>query len=144
MVTWVPDHTRKLELMPMGWGRTSAVAAVIFACGLASTAGAPAGGLLPPAEHNRLALQIERRPMVFFVANGPADSCGPGCDRWIAAEGTLTPGSAQRFEDFLAKSSRQGLPVFFHSSGGSLYEAFQIGLTLRIRRIMACVWSNVK
>lgn len=121
----------------MSWGRSTAIVAFIFACGLASIADARAGSLLSPAEHNRLALQMERRPMVFFIAKGPANSCGPGCDQWIAAEGTLTPGTSQRFQDFLATPSRQSLPVFFHSRGGNVYEAAQVGQILRKHRMTA-------
>ena len=123
----------------MSRGRTTAIIAFISACGLASIPGAHASGLLAPAEHTRLVLQIDNRPMVFFVAKGPADSCGPACDRWIAAEGTLTPGTAQRLEDFLAAPSRQSLPVFFHSRGGNGYEAVQIGQILRKHRMTAAI-----
>jgi len=28
-------------------------------------------------------------PMTFYVAKGSPDSCGPGCDRWIAVEGQV-------------------------------------------------------
>ncbi|HEY5965929.1 MAG TPA: hypothetical protein VIU42_18095 [Xanthobacteraceae bacterium] len=106
-------------------------------------ADASAGGLLSPAEHHRLALQMERRPMVFFIAKGPANSCGPGCDQWIAAEGALAPGTAQRLQDFLATSSRRSLPVFFHSRGGNVHEAFQIGQTLRKHRMTAGIGRTV-
>jgi hypothetical protein len=102
-----------------------------------------AGGLLAPAEQNRLFVQLETRPMVFYVAKGPADSCGRGCDRWIAAEGTFVAGTAQRFQGFLETLSRQepsqNLPIAFHSRGGEISQATQIGLILRKRGMKASV-----
>jgi hypothetical protein len=92
--------------------------------------------LLAPAEQNRLAAQLDKRPMVFFVAKGPADSCGPGCSEWIAAEGQFLPGTAQRLRDFLGKLSRD-LPIFFHSPGGAAGDALQVGSILRERRMTA-------
>src|ERR1700687_3728559 len=76
-----------------------------------------ASGLLAPAEHNRLVAQTERRPMIFFVARGAADSCGPGCSEWIAAVGRIEIGTAQQFRDFIEGLNRPGLPIFFHSPG---------------------------
>jgi len=127
----------------MSWVRTTAIVSYVFACVWASIAAAHAGALLAPADHNRVVRQIDTHPIVFFVAKGPADSCGAGCDRWIAAEGTLTPGTAQRFQDFLATSPRQSLPVFFQSRGGNVGEAFQIGRTLRKFRMTAGIGRTV-
>jgi hypothetical protein len=100
---------------------------------------AEAAGLLPPKEQNRLAAQLDKRPMVFFVAKGPAGSCGPGCGEWIAAEGQFLPGTAQKFRDFLGQLSRRDLPIFFHSPGGAAGDALKIGMMLRERRMTAGV-----
>jgi len=100
---------------------------------------AQAAGLLAPAEQNRLAAQLDKRPMVFFVAKGPAGSCGPGCGEWIAAEGQFLPGTAQKFRDFLSTLKRRDLPIFFHSPGGAAGDALQIGIILRERRMTAGV-----
>jgi hypothetical protein len=99
--------------------------------------------LLAPAEQNRLAAQLDKRPMVFFVAKGQADSCGPGCSEWIAAEGQFLPGTAQRFRDFLGKLSRRDLPIFFHSPGGGAGDALQIGTILRERRMTAGIGRTI-
>jgi hypothetical protein len=127
----------------MNWAKATAVVAFIATCGWASIAGAHATGLMSPAEQRLMHLQLERQPMAFFVAKGSANSCGPGCDRWIAAEGVLTPGTAKRFEDFLGEPSRQGLPVFFHSRGGNLLQAFQIGQILRKYRMTAGIGRTI-
>src|SRR5688572_27320533 len=78
------------------------LAVLAFLGSLGYAAHALAAGLLTPAEQNRLGAQLEKRPMVFFLAKGPPDSCGPGCSEWIAAEGAFVLGTAQRFRDFLA------------------------------------------
>jgi hypothetical protein len=96
-----------------------------------------AAGLLAPAEQNRLAFQLEKRPMVFFLAKGAPDSCGPGCSEWIAAEGKFVPGTAQRFRDLLATLSGKNPPVFFHSLGGVPSDAVRIGFLMRERRMTA-------
>ena len=38
--------------------------------------------------------------LAIYAAKGPPDSCGPGCDRWIAIEGKIEPGAAARVERF--------------------------------------------
>jgi hypothetical protein len=102
-----------------------------------------ASGLLAPAEQSRLVAQLDKRPMVFFVAKGPADSCGRGCGEWIAAEGKFVPGTAQRFRDFLGTLSRRDLPIFFHSLGGSVADAAKVGVALRERGMTAGVGRTI-
>ncbi len=97
-----------------------------------------ASGLVPVDEHNRLISQLEKRPMVFFVARGAANSCGPGCSEWIAAEGRFEPGTTTRFREFMeGLASRDKLPIFFHSRGGWGTDAVEIGFILRERRMTA-------
>lgn len=98
-----------------------------------------ASGLATPAEQNRLLAQLDNRPMVFLVAKGAPDSCGPGCSEWIAAEGMIDHGTAQRFRDFMEALPRKDLPIFFHSRGGYLTEGVHIGTVLRERRMTAGV-----
>jgi len=117
-------------------GRLS-VAVLVLLVGLAAPAAAR--GLLAPAEQTRLLAQIERRPMVFFLAKGGAGSCGQDCDEWIAAEGRFVPGTAQRLRDFLGVLARKDLPVFFHSPGGSVGEAVLVGAVLHERTMTAGV-----
>ncbi len=96
-----------------------------------------AGGLVGPAEYNRLRAQLETQPMVFFVAKGPADSCGPGCNEWIAAQGVFQAGTAQSFKDFIKTLDGRKLPVFFHSPGGLNKDALEIGFILHQFRMTA-------
>lgn len=90
-----------------------------------------------PGEQNRLLSLIDRRPMVFFVAKGSADSCGRGCSEWIAAVGSFDIDTADRFREFVAKLNGRNLPIFFHSRGGYAKTAAEIGLILRERRMTA-------
>ncbi len=39
--------------------------------------------------------------LIIYQAKGPANSCGPGCDRWIAVEGKVDQGAAARIRGFL-------------------------------------------
>jgi len=71
-------------------GRLSLIV-LAFLVPAAFSAPAHARGLLAAAEQTRLLAQIDRRPMVFFLAKGSAGSCGPGCGEWIAAEGRFVP-----------------------------------------------------
>lgn len=81
-------------------------------------------------------------PMVFYLARGEKNSCGPGCDQWIAAEGTITQGTAERMRAFLTRnpSSR---PVYFHSPGGINLESLAMGRLMRERGITARVARTI-
>jgi hypothetical protein len=56
---------------------------------------------------------IERQPLIFIVAKGDANACGPGCSEWIAAEGMIDPGAVQRLREFLGAQPCRKLPVYF-------------------------------
>lgn len=78
-------------------------------------------------------VRINKTPLIAYVAKGPADACGPGCDTWIAVEGSIDEQSAARFIKFFT-STKKDLPVFFHSPGGLLEQALRIGEAMRSRR----------
>lgn len=84
-----------------------------------------------------------RRPMIFFLAQGGPDACGPGCSQWIAAEGVFGPDTLGNLSAFLYALDRSDLPVFFHSPGGSLQAAMSVGRKLRGWRIAAAVGRTV-
>jgi hypothetical protein len=77
--------------------------------------------------------------MVFYLAQGEPDACGPGCGEWIAAEGSIDFGAAQRFRVFLARLGKRKLPIFFSSPGGLGGPAMEIGRILRAREMTAGV-----
>jgi hypothetical protein len=71
-------------------------------------------------------------PVMFYVARGAPDSCGRGCDRWIAVEGQINADAAGRFKTFMKQHLKdRHLPIYFSSPGGNLEQAIFIGNMLR-------------
>src|SRR5688572_16811022 len=81
----------------------------------------------------------DRTPMLFYLAKGGPDACGPGCSEWIAAEGYIDPRAAQRFRAFLKPLRAAKPPVFFQSQGGIQGQAVEIGRIMRERAMTASV-----
>src|SRR5882724_8339402 len=71
--------------------------------------------------------------LIVYLAKGPANSCGPGCDRLIAVEGNVDRNAASRIRRFLQDVKDTQRPIYFHSPGGSVEQAFVIGRLLRSR-----------
>src|SRR5207237_740523 len=57
--------------------------------------------------------------MIFYVAHGAADTCGPGCADWIAAEGTVQWDTHKRLFNILDRNAGRKLPVIIHVWGES-------------------------
>ncbi|MGA2292491.1 hypothetical protein [Bradyrhizobium sp.] len=115
--------------MRAGWLRTIILGGLISleACGLAAAQTAerpPVGGIgeLPDA-------------MIFYVAHGAADACGPGCSEWIAAEGTVKWDTLKRLIAILDRLAPRKLPVVIHDWGGDLKVSTSLGRILRGRGI---------
>ena len=87
--------------------------------------------------------QQNPEPMIFFVAKGEPNACGPGCSEWIAAEGTFDgPQVERRFRDLLNTLKGRNLPIVFNSLGGLIGEALVLGRILRERRMAASVGKS--
>ncbi|MGA7610701.1 MAG: hypothetical protein WCF49_11065, partial [Xanthobacteraceae bacterium] len=84
-----------------------------------------------------------RPPLIFVVATGEPNACGPHCSEWIAAEGNIDTDAAKRFREFLDQPARRNLPVFFNSLGGSASQAAMIGRILRQYRMTAGVARTI-
>ena len=82
-------------------------------------------------------------PMVFYLAKGEADACGPGCAEWIAAEGLCRAGASQRLRTLLGRLGKRKLPIFFHSPGGLGNVAMAMGRLLREREMTAGVSETI-
>src|SRR5262249_3025004 len=82
-------------------------------------------------------------PMVFYLAKGEPDSCGEGCNEWIAAEGEIDNGTPQRLRALLSRLGKRKLPIYFHSPGGSGTAAMEIGRLLRAREMTAGVYRTM-
>jgi hypothetical protein len=83
------------------------------------------------------------QPMIFFVAKGAPDACGPGCSEWIAAQGDIDVDAPQRFRDLLVSLRGRKLPVVFDSPGGYMGKARELGRILREHRMTASVGKTV-
>src|ERR1019366_4881429 len=81
--------------------------------------------------------------LIIYLAKGPANSCGPGCDRWIAVEGNVDRNAAPRIRGFLQGVKDTQRPIYFHSPGGSVEQAYVIGRLLRNRKAVARVGRTI-
>jgi hypothetical protein len=81
--------------------------------------------------------------LIIYLARGPANSCGPGCDHWIAVEGTVDHGAATRIARFLRGVKDKDLPIYFHSPGGVVEPSYVIGRLLRSRKMVARVGRTI-
>jgi hypothetical protein len=113
---------------------------VLLAC---CPADAAAVGGAASTHGQAIIAKLKQQPLIFFVAKGGPNACGPHCSAWIAADGMIDPDAAQRFRAFLDQPGRRGLPVFFSSLGGSTRQAVAIGLMLREYRMRAGVARTV-
>jgi hypothetical protein len=77
--------------------------------------------------------------VAVYLAKGPPDSCGPGCDRWIAVEGKMDAGAAARLRKILKTQKTANLPLFLHSPGGDVRQGIAMGRLLREHKATARV-----
>jgi hypothetical protein len=81
--------------------------------------------------------------MIFYVAHGPADACGPGCADWIAAEGTIEWDTHKRLIAILDRQGGRKLPIVIHTWGKSGFNvAASMGRILRARGVDATVGAT--
>jgi len=105
---------------------------IVLACGLAE-----------PATAQQKAPPTTPEAILFVVARGEPDACGPGCSEWIAAEGMFDKDVERRFRDLLLSLNGRKLPIFFNSLGGIIGEARAIGKVLREFRMVASVGKTI-
>jgi hypothetical protein len=81
--------------------------------------------------------------LLIYLARGPADACGAGCDRWIAIEGNIDRAAAVRVSAFLRETKDTRLPIYFQSPGGEVEPSLEIGRLLRNRKAIGRVGKTV-
>ena len=81
--------------------------------------------------------------LIIYPARGQANSCGPGCDHWIAVEGMVDQAAATRIGHFLRAMKDKERPIYFHSPGGVVEPAYVIGRMLRSRKVVARVGRTI-
>jgi len=79
----------------------------------------------------------------FYLAHGEADACGPGCKEWIAAEGKIDAGAAQRLRRLLARLGRARPPIYLHSPGGLVTGALELGRLIRGQKLDVSVAHTI-
>jgi hypothetical protein len=81
--------------------------------------------------------------LIIYLAKGPPNSCGAGCDHWIAVEGKVDRNATPRIRRFLQAVKDTQRPIYFHSPGGAVDAAFIIGRVLRSRKAIARVGRTI-
>jgi len=122
---------------------SAALACGVLAAGLTGAAAAPGAEAAAREKVKAIYERMKRQPMMFFVAKGGPNACGPGCSEWIAAEGMIDPDAAQRFRDFLGTLARRDLPVFLNSIGGIAGQGIVLGAMLREHRMTVGVGRTI-
>ena len=120
-------------------GRLLLAAAFVLAAGL-PVAAAPA-----KTPGKNAATVPLKNPMVFYLAQGEPNSCGVGCDEWVAAEGTITNGTAERMRAFIKRQGSKAAkrPIYFNSPGGITSDSMAMGRLMRERGITARVARTI-
>jgi hypothetical protein len=113
---------------------------VLIACALASATVAVAQKPPGPKQGEPAApIAALTTPIEFYVAHGDANACGPGCSEWIAAEGKIDVGAADRFRQLLRKLGDRRPPILFHSPGGKVNDALELGRLIRDKKFEVSV-----
>ena len=86
---------------------------------------------------------VAAHPMIFYAAHGGSNACGPGCSEWIAAEGEIDDGSANRLQRLLFQLNGARLPIFFDSPGGKVITAMELGRLIRARQLTVSVGHTI-
>jgi hypothetical protein len=91
-----------------------------------------------PAEKTGFASRL-----TIYLAKGPPNACGPGCDRWIAIEGDIDQDAAPRIRRFLAGVKDTQRPIYLYSPGGNVEQSYVIGRLLRSRKAVGRVGRTI-
>jgi hypothetical protein len=67
--------------------------------------------------------------LVLVRAQGPA--CDPNCPTWIAADGKIVPGTAEKLRQVIQSLAGRRLPILINSPGGVVAEAMAMGRFIR-------------
>jgi len=81
--------------------------------------------------------------LTIYLAKGPANACGAGCDRWIAIEGEIDRDAAARVRRFLAGVKDMQRPIYLHSPGGNVEQSYAIARLLRARKATARIGRTI-
>lgn len=117
---------------------------ILSVCAIGSAAVAAAQKLPEPTRADPPAPNaVLTAPIEFYVAHGDANACGPGCSEWIAAVGKIDAGAADRFRQLLRTLGNRRPPIYFHSPGGKVNDAMELGRLFRDKKFAVSVGQTV-
>jgi hypothetical protein len=101
---------------------------------------APASARKAPASAKKTPAPANASMQVHIVRNVQAQGdCEPNCSEWISAQGVIDGSTPGRFKKVLRQLGPRKLPVFIHSTGGSVPDSYIIGRLLRARGLDVAV-----
>jgi len=112
---------------------------VLVVLGCLNAGAASAAAAQSPPETTIPLDKTAMKPIVFYLAHGEPDACGPGCNEWIAAHGKIDADAADRLRHLLARLHGPRPPIFFHSPGGSVNGAMELGRLIRAQKLTVSV-----
>src|SRR5438477_13006300 len=81
--------------------------------------------------------------MVFFLAKGEPNACGPGCSEWVAADCRFDLDAPDRLRALLKRFGGRKLPVYFRTPGGLMSSAIAIGRLMREKKLQTVVATTI-
>jgi hypothetical protein len=123
--------------------RLLSAAVVVLASTVHGAAGVMAQALPEPTKPPPAPNAATIAPIEFYLAHGEPDACGRGCDEWIAAEGRIDVGAADRLRALLAKLGNRRPPLYLHSPGGSVTASLELGHLFREKKMQVSVAHTV-
>jgi hypothetical protein len=116
----------------------------VLVCAVAGAADVAAQTLPEPAKASPDGTGVAAMADIeFYLARGETDACGRGCNEWIAAEGKIDVGAAQRLRGLLTKLGRRRPPLYFHSPGGSMVGSIELGRLIREQKLVVSIAHTI-
>ena len=78
-------------------------------------------------------------PLHILRAKASDPACAPDCPEWLSVEGRIMPGSADAFARAVEALHGRKLPILLSSRGGSVNDAFQMGVLIREKGLSVAV-----
>jgi hypothetical protein len=104
----------------------------------------PAAPAADPARADRERdLAKASEPMKFQRVRSASPTCGADCPEWISAEGRIMSNStAAQFRRVISSLGDKKLPIFIHSAGGAVEEAYAMGRLIRAKGLSVSVTKS--
>jgi hypothetical protein len=70
-------------------------------------------------------------PMHIALVRAQGPGCDPNCPTWIAADGKIVPGTAEKLRQMIQSLAGRRLPILVNSPGGFVADAMAMGRLIR-------------